>query len=109
MRKTYIGELEEVVLLTVVMLQEDAYGVAITKEIELQLNRRISVSAVHSTLHRLEEKGYADSYMGGATAQRGGRKKRFFKVTKLGGQILTEIQEARKLLWNQLPPNALLT
>ena len=109
MRKTYIGELEEVVLLMVAMLQEKAYGVAITKEIDQQLNRKMSVSAVHSTLHRLEEKGYVKSYMGGATAERGGRRKRFFKITKAGSIILTEIQEARNLLWNQLPPNALLT
>lgn len=109
MRKTYIGELEEVVLLIAAKLQEDAYGVAITKEINQQLNRQISVSAVHATLHRLEDKGYAASYMGGATAQRGGRKKRFFKVTQLGSQVLTQIQEARALLWGQLPPNALLT
>ncbi len=109
MRKTYIGELEEVVLLMVAMLQEEAYGVAITKEIELQLNRKMSVSAVHATLHRLEGKGYAQSYMGGATMQRGGRRKRYFKVTKLGSQVLTDIQEARQLLWGQLPPNALTT
>jgi len=109
MRKKYIGELEEVVLLVVVMLQEEAYGVAITKEINQQLNRSISVSAVHATLHRLEEKGFIASYMGGATAERGGRRKRFFKVTKEGSQILTEIQESRKLLWSQLPPNALLS
>ena len=99
MRKTYIGELEEVVLLLVAKLQEEAYGVAITKEIEQQLDRKMSVSAVHSTLHRLQEKGYAESYMGGATQQRGGRRKRYFKVTKLGSQML----------WRQLPPNALPT
>ena len=109
MRKTYIGELEEVVLLMVAMLQEEAYGVAITKAIELQLNRKMSVSAVHATLHRLQEKGYAQSHMGGATTQRGGRRKRYFKVTKLGSQVLTDIQEARHLLWRQLPPNALTT
>ncbi|MEM8896431.1 MAG: PadR family transcriptional regulator, partial [Bacteroidota bacterium] len=93
----------------VAKLQEEAYGVAITKEIEQQLNRKISVSAVHSTLHRLQEKGYAESYMGGATQKRGGRRKRYFKVTKLGSQMLNEIQEARQMLWRQLPPNALST
>ncbi|MEP1097630.1 MAG: PadR family transcriptional regulator [Cyclobacteriaceae bacterium] len=107
MRKVYIGELEEVVLLIVVMLQEEAYGVAITKEIDQQLDRKMSVSAVHATLHRLAEKGFVTSHLGGATAQRGGRRKRYFKVTPSGSQVLTKIQEARNLLWSQLPPNAL--
>lgn len=109
MRKPYIGELEEVVLLVVVMLQDEAYGVAITQEIELQLNRKISVSAVHATLHRLSKKGYVNSLMGGATPERGGRRKRFFKITAAGSRILQEIQEVRRLLWNQIPPNALTT
>ena len=109
MRKTYIGELEEVILLMVVILQENAYGVAITQEIELQLNRKISISAVHATLHRLSEKGFVDSFMGGVTKDRGGRRKRYFKITASGSKIIQEIQEARKNLWNQVPPNALAT
>ena len=109
MRRTYIGELEEVVLLIVVLLQKDAYGASIVKEIDHQLNRKISLSAVHATLHRLQGKGYVESFMGGATQERGGRRKRFFKITKTGGQILEEIQESRSLLWRQLPPNTLLT
>ena len=107
MRKTYIGELEEVILLVTVMLQEEAYGVAITQEIHQQLNRKISVSAVHATLHRLSEKGYVESFMGGATAERGGRRKRYLKITQAGSKVLRDIQESRSLLWNQLPPNAL--
>lgn len=107
MRKTHIGELEEVILLMVVMLQEEAYGVAVTKEIAIQLDRKLSVSAVHATLHRLSEKGYVTSDMGGATAERGGRRKRYFKITTAGSHILREIQDTRSQLWNQLPPNAL--
>ena len=107
MRKTYIGELEESVLLMTVLLQEDAYGVAITQEIEKQLNRTISVSAVHATLHRLGEKGYVSSYLGGATAERGGRSKRFFKITVAGSKVLRKLQEDRELIWGQLPPNAM--
>ncbi len=107
MRTTYIGELEEVTLLIVVMLQEEAYGVMITREIEKQLDRKISVSAVHATLHRLSKKGYVNSSMGGATHERGGRRKRFFKITPAGSRILQEIREARSRLWSQVPPNAL--
>ncbi len=107
MRRTYIGELEEIVLLMTVILGEEAYGVAITQEIEKQLGRKMSVSAVHATLHRLGEKGYVDSYMGGATAARGGRRKRYFRITVAGSKVLQEIQNSRNLLWGQLPPNAL--
>ena len=109
MRKTYIGELEEVILLTVVMLQEEAYGVAIAEEIDKQLNRKLSISAVHATLHRLSEKGYLSSQLGGATAERGGRRKRYFKITPAGSAVLKEIQSVRNLLWSQIPPNAHIT
>ncbi len=108
MRKTYIGELEEVVLLFVAILKDKAYGVAITKEIQYQLNRKISVSAVHATLARLEEKGFVNSSLGGATAERGGRRKRFFSITRAGSTVLQEIQNSRNLLWGQLPSNALM-
>mgnify|MGYP001791510394 CR=1 FL=1 len=109
MRKVYIGELEEVILLMVVILEENAYGVAITQQIEQQLNRKLSISAVHATLHRLLDKGYVDSYMGGVTTERGGRRKRYFKITASGSKILQEIQEVRTNLWSQVPPNALTT
>ncbi len=109
MRKSTIGELEEVILLVVVMLQHEAYGVAITQEIQQQLKRTISVSAVHATLHRLQEKGFVTSAMGGATAERGGRRKRYFKATPAGIRMLQEIQEVRTRLWSQISPNALLS
>lgn len=109
MRKTYIGELEEVVLLTVAILQEEAYGVAITQYIDANLDRKLSISAIHATLHRLSVKGFVSSEMGGATSERGGRRKRFFKVTTAGSQILHEIQNTRAKLWGHVPPNALTT
>lgn len=107
MRKTYIGELEEVVLLTVAILQENAYGVAIGQYLEHELNRKLSISAIHATLNRLSEKGFVQSDMGGATAERGGRRKRYFQLTADGSSILSEIQQVRSRLWGQLPPNAL--
>ncbi|MDW3193486.1 MAG: PadR family transcriptional regulator [Cytophagales bacterium] len=107
MRKTYIGELEEIVLLMIVLLQEEAYGVSITQEIKGQLDRDISVSAVHATLHRLGEKGYVTSFFGGATAERGGRRKRYFKITVSGSKVLRKLREERELIWKQIPPNAL--
>ena len=74
MRRTYLGEFEEIVLLTVAILGDGAYGVAITEEIEQQAGRSVSISAVHAALQRLEEKEMLSSYMGDATAERGGRR-----------------------------------
>ena len=107
MRKTYIGELEEVVLLTVALLYDEAYGVAVTRAIQEQTGRSISISAVHATLHRLADKGLVNSRMGGATAERGGRRKRFFTVTPAGSRILHDIQQTREQLWRGIPTQAL--
>lgn len=107
MRKTYLGEFEEVVLLTVALLYDEAYGVAITEALEQQTGRSPSISAVHATLHRLQEKGFVNSRMGGATAERGGRRKRFFTVTPAGSRALHEIQQVRQQFWQQIPPKAL--
>jgi DNA-binding PadR family transcriptional regulator len=107
MRKTYLGEFEEVVLLTVALLYDEAYGVAITEALEQQTGRSPSISAVHATLHRLEDKGFVNSRMGGATAERGGRRKRFFTVTPAGSRALHEIQEVRQQFWQKIPPKAL--
>ena len=107
MRKTHIGELEEVVLLVVALLYDEAYGVSITHTVCNQTGRSISVSAVHATLHRLEKKGLVNSRMGGATAERGGRRKRYFTVTPAGSSILHEIQQVRTQLWQQISPGVL--
>ncbi len=107
MRKTYLGEFEEVVLLTVALRFEQAYGVAIQEAIQEQTGRSISISAVHATLHRLQDKGFVNSFMGGATAERGGRRKRFFTVTPAGSRALHEIKEQREQIWQQIPAKAL--
>jgi len=104
MRKTYLGELEEIVLLTVALLYKgDAYGVAITEKLKEITAREISISAVHATLHRLEEKGFLKSQTGGATAERGGRSKRFFALTVSGTKAIREIKELRETFWSQIP------
>ncbi|HMG91395.1 MAG TPA: PadR family transcriptional regulator [Chryseolinea sp.] len=107
MRKTQLGEFEEIVLLIVATLGDNAYGVSINEAIELQTGRDLSISAIHATLHRLQKKGYVKSYMGGASAERGGRRKRFFIITPLGSRVLHAIRELREQLWNQVP-NGLL-
>ncbi len=107
MKRVYLGEFEEIVLLTVAVLYEQAYGVTVTQEIERQTGRSVTFSTVHTTLQRLEEKGFLASDMGGATAERGGRRKRFYSVTAAGSQALHEIQQVRTQLWSQVHPKAL--
>ncbi|MBD2701188.1 PadR family transcriptional regulator [Spirosoma sp. BT702] len=104
MRRAFLGEFEELVLLVVAACTTDAYGVTIWEEIQQQTGRSITMSAVHATLYRLEEKGFLSSTMGGATAERGGRRKRFFTLTALSVRALNDIQEMRSRLWQAIPP-----
>jgi DNA-binding PadR family transcriptional regulator len=103
MAKEFLGEFEELILTLVAALQEDAYGAAIADEIEKKLKREITLSAVHVTLYRLEDKGLIKSKMGGATNERGGRRKRIFTVTSAGLAMLKAMQESRMTLWNMVP------
>ncbi|MEM9324281.1 MAG: helix-turn-helix transcriptional regulator [Bacteroidota bacterium] len=106
MGKYAIGEFEEIVLLTVAILYENAYGISIKEEIESRLDRKVSVGAMRTALDRLEKKGFLVSEFGEATAQRGGKRKRFFKVTPAGKKALEENMDARKKLWAAIPPIA---
>lgn len=103
MKGTYLGEFEEVVLLAVGILQDEAYGVGIRLEIEAQTNRNINIGAVHTALHRLEEKGFLKSKFGEATEVRGGKRKRIFTLTAYGVKALREAQALRTQMWSQLP------
>lgn len=97
--KTYLGEFEELVLLTIATLGDDAYGVAIKDSIEQRCNRSISIGALHSTITRLEEKKFLHSWMGGATTERGGRSKRYYEITKHGKAALATAKSLRDELW----------
>ncbi|MFY0608493.1 MAG: helix-turn-helix transcriptional regulator [Cyclobacteriaceae bacterium] len=101
--KVQIGEFEEIVLLITAILHEDAYAVKVMEEIKSQLSRGVNISGVHTALDRLEKKGYLRSSMGGATAERGGRRKRFFEVTNLGVQVLEINRRVRNELYDQIP------
>ena len=103
MKGTDLGALEELVLLATAAIQSEAYAVVIKEEIEFQSGRSINISSIHTTLHRLEEKGFLKSEMGGATAERGGRRKRFFKPTNLGFDSLKEARSLRSHFWNLIP------
>ncbi|HQQ97884.1 MAG TPA: PadR family transcriptional regulator [Cyclobacteriaceae bacterium] len=97
--KGYIGEFEELVLLTVAALGDDAYGVAIKEDIEKRSDRTISIGALHSTITRLEEKDFLTSWLGEPTEQRGGRSKRFFELTHKGKVALHHVKNLRDELW----------
>jgi PadR family transcriptional regulator PadR len=103
MRKEYLGEFEELVLTMVGALQEEAYGAAITEEIETRMKREVNLSAVHVTLYRLEDKGYIKSKVGGATQERGGRRKRIYTITSAGLNLLKSMKDGRVELWKMIP------
>lgn len=103
MGKTYLGEFEELILTMVVVLKSEAYGNTIVKAIKEHQEREVNLSAVHVTLYRLEDKGFVKSTMGGATNERGGRRKRYFEVTNAGLSVIQSIKESRSKLWNLIP------
>jgi DNA-binding PadR family transcriptional regulator len=107
MKRSSLGEFEEIVLLVTASLQDDAYGVTITTEIEKRTGRSVGFNTVHTTLQRLEEKGFITSEMGGATAERGGRRKRYFTITALGVRTLRELKALRERLWKDIPASVL--
>lgn len=103
MKGTYLGEFEELILLTVASLSAEAYAVNIKKEVEQTSGRKVNISAVHSSLYRLEDKGFLTSEFGGATQKRGGKKKRFFRVTSAGFATLQEAKDMKQQLWANIP------
>jgi PadR family transcriptional regulator PadR len=107
MKGTYLGEFEEIVLLATGILYDEAYGVSIRQEIEDQSGRNVNIGAVHTALHRLEDKGYLTSRFGEAEEVRGGKRKRLFTLTPYGLKALREAQNLRKQMWSQLPKTVL--
>lgn len=103
MARTYLGEFEELVLLTVAILNGVAYGLTIAQELKQRTHRSINLSGVHVALYRLEEKGFVKSELGGATTARGGRRKRLFSITAYGKQTLDELRQVRNELWKSIP------
>jgi PadR family transcriptional regulator, regulatory protein PadR len=94
--RDYLGEFEQIVILAVLRLDERAYGVTVRQEIESRTGREVSIGAIYATLDRLQAKGYVHSQLGEPTAERGGRSKRFFRVTGKGMSVLLRTQQAMK-------------
>lgn len=103
MKETKLGEFEEVLLLLVGILGEEAYAFKIAEEFEEQTGRSVSIGAVHSTLNRLGEKGFLESKMGEPSAIRGGRRKRIYEITAIGERALQAAKDLRMSLWSQYP------
>ena len=103
MKGTNLGEFEEVVLLTIASLMDEAYSVNIVDEIEKVTGRATKLGVVHAELKRLEDKGYISSELGEPTKERGGRRKRFFKISHSGKVSLLKAREQRDQLWNTIP------
>jgi DNA-binding PadR family transcriptional regulator len=93
-RGDLLGSLEQIVLLAVIRLGTDAYGMTVRREIEARTGRNISIGAIYTTLERLESKGYVSSYTGEPTAARGGRAKRHFQIEAEGRKALRAAQDA---------------
>jgi DNA-binding PadR family transcriptional regulator len=107
LKKTKLGELEEFVLLTVAVLEDNAYGVVIKSELEQRMKQRMSVGSIQSALKRLEEKGFLTSSFTEATPVRGGKRKRVYRLTSYAQKVLAELREMRDRYWDSLPDFAI--
>jgi DNA-binding PadR family transcriptional regulator len=106
MSQYHLGEFEEIVLLTVAILNGEAYGVSLVEEIETRLERNVSLGAIQTVLKRLEDKKLVRSAFGEATRIRGGKRKRYYTITGEGQRILKNTKDQRLSLWNAIPKTA---
>src|SRR6516162_8059804 len=102
-KTSYPGEFELLVMLTIIRLGDCAYGVPISREIEQQTGREVAFGTVYATLERLQEKGFVRSSLGESTPERGGRAKRYFRVTATGLRTVQETRQILIRLWRGLP------
>lgn len=102
MKKTKLGEFEELVLLTVASLRQEAYGVEIKNTLEKRMNTELSVGSIQSALKRMEEKGFLTSEFGEATQRRGGKRKRIYSTTAFAHRVLSEMKDIRISLWESI-------
>ena len=103
MNKINLGSLEEMVLLVLLTVKDEAYGITVKNEVEKHTGRSILLGAVHITLYRLQDKGFLESELGGNTEKRGDRRKRLFTITNLGLKQLQTAQKVRQTMWQLIP------
>ena len=103
MKQHSIGEFEELVLLLVAALHDEAYGVSIRENLVQKITKDINISAIHVALKRMENKGFVRSRFGGITDERGGRRKKYYVITALGKKILDNQYELRVSLYSKIP------
>jgi PadR family transcriptional regulator PadR len=102
-KRNYLGEMELMVLLAVVRLGEDAYGVPISKELLILAGREVTLGSIYAALERLEQKAFVTSSLGDPTPERGGRAKRYFRATPEGVRALRMTRTALMNLWKGIP------
>lgn len=98
-----LGEFEELVLLFVAALNNEAYGVLILENLEKKLEKKVNISAVHVALKRMENKGFVESNFGGITNERGGRRKKYYSITATGKKMLDRQYELRTSIYKEIP------
>ncbi|MFZ6008711.1 MAG: PadR family transcriptional regulator [Bacteroidota bacterium] len=103
MSQHILGEFEELVLLMVAALHDEAYGVSILENLEEELDKKLNISAIHVALKRMEDKGFVKSRFGGITEDRGGRRKKYYVVTALGKRMLDEQHQLRNSIYKRIP------
>lgn len=102
MNRSFISELEELVLLSTALLHPEAYAYAIAEEIKRQVGKTLSLASIHTVLYRLEKDNLLASHLGGQSEKRGGRSKRLFTLTQSGKETVEEIREVRQAMWTRI-------
>ena len=102
--RTYLGEFEQLLLFALVQLEEDAYGGRIREVIEARTGRTLSPGAIYTALDRMEQRGLVSSTLGEATAQRGGKRKRYYRIEPAGAELLRQSHEALTKMARGLAP-----
>ena len=103
MRRSHLGELELLILLAVVRLEDNAYGVPISKTLIELTGREVALGSIYAALERLEHKGFVTSSIGEPTPERGGRAKRYFRITQEGLRAIRTTRTALNKLWSRIP------
>jgi DNA-binding PadR family transcriptional regulator len=100
----FLGEFEQMVLMAVLRLGDEAYAVTVREEIEQRTGRAVSRGAIYITLDRLEKKRYLESWLADPTPERGGRAKRYHKLSAAGATALKRSRAALEKMWQGLEP-----